>query len=108
MLRGDSAASDGVDDGLPFVCAEPGGCDARVGDVEDGDGEGLEGRRGCDGQVYYLRRVSVWQRCVWGVLAYSAVGEVDDACLALLRVRLARRMVVARLQAQRRALRRLV
>ena len=51
VVWGDAATGDGVDDGLPFVCAEPWGCDTRVGDVEDGDGEGFEGRCGGDGEV---------------------------------------------------------
>jgi len=79
VLRRDAAASDGVYDGLPFICTEPRSCDARVGDVENGDGEGLEGRRGGDGQVYYLCRVLVGASSARGVQAYSSVGEVDDA-----------------------------
>lgn len=55
VLWGDPAANYGVDDGFPFICAEPWCCDARVGDVENRDGEGLEGRRGRDREVYYLR-----------------------------------------------------
>jgi hypothetical protein len=54
VLRRDAAAGDGRDQSFPFVCAEPGGGDARVGNVEDGDGEGLEGWGGRDGEVDYL------------------------------------------------------
>jgi hypothetical protein len=51
VLRGDAATVDGLDDGFPFVCAEPGSGDARVCDVEDGDGEGLESGRRSGGEV---------------------------------------------------------
>lgn len=50
--------------GFPFVCAEPGGGNARVGDVEDGHGEGLERGRGSDGEVNYLHSASVKLRSV--------------------------------------------
>jgi hypothetical protein len=49
-----AAACYGLDNGFPFVGAEPGGCYARVCDVEDGNGEGLEGRCWSDGEVYHL------------------------------------------------------
>ena len=81
---GETTAVDGRDDGFPLVGAEPGGGDARVGDVEDGDREGLEGGRGGEGEVYDL----------WGGLAscgeegvrgtYPSVCEVYDAGFALL------------------------
>lgn len=54
MRGGDAAAVDGRDDGFPLVCAEPRSCDARVGDVEDGDSEGLECWRRGDGEIYNL------------------------------------------------------
>lgn len=54
MLRWYAATLDGLDDGFPFICAEPGCCYAGICDVEDGYGEGLE--LGCwgDGEVDHL------------------------------------------------------
>lgn len=54
MLGWYAAAVDGLYDGLPLVRAEPGGRDACICDVEDGDGEGFEVRRWRDGEVYDL------------------------------------------------------
>ena len=54
MLRRDPPVEHGHDGGFPFVCAEPGGGDARVGDVQDGGREGGEGGRGVGREVDYL------------------------------------------------------
>lgn len=54
MLWWYAAALDGLDDGFPFVGAEPGGCYAGIGYVEDGDGEGLELGGWGDGEVDHL------------------------------------------------------
>lgn len=48
MLWRYATACDGMDDSFPLVCAKPGSRDARVCDIEDRDGEGLEGRCGGD------------------------------------------------------------
>jgi hypothetical protein len=61
-----------VDQSFPLVGAEPGCCYAGVGDVEDRDGEGLEGGCWCYGKIYYLRAdVSVEYRL-------GSPGHADD------------------------------
>lgn len=50
-----AAADDGMDQSFPLVGAEPGCRYAGVGDVEDGNGEGLKRWCWCYGEVYYLR-----------------------------------------------------
>ena len=45
---------DGLYHAFPFICSKPRGCDAGVGYVEDGHGEGLEGWGCRDGKVYDL------------------------------------------------------
>lgn len=54
MLARYAATRDGLDDGFPFVRAEPRRGDTGVGDVEDGDGKRLEGWGGGDGEVDQL------------------------------------------------------
>jgi hypothetical protein len=85
VLGGYTATRDGLNQGFPFVRAEPGGCNARVGDMENGDGEGLESGCGGDGEVDDLGGVMLV--VVFGkagvsqhdVMTYSSICEVHDA-----------------------------
>ena len=76
---------DRLDNGFPFVGAEPGCCYAGICDVEDGYGEGLELWCWGDGEVNHLVFTLVrWVYRMERLSTYPSVCEVDDARLALL------------------------
>lgn len=84
MLWWYAAALDGLDDGFPFVGAEPGSCYAGIGYVEDGDGEGLELGGWGDGEVDHLVVALVECHMLGMVCTYPSICEVDNTRLALL------------------------